>query len=387
MRSARRATAAAFLAQGLLFATLVTRLPSFKDRYDIGDGVITAVILGITLCAGLGSVLAAAGARRWGSGRTLAAGMAGIAIGVLGTAPDAGLGGFLLASVVYGLALGVVDAAGNMQAVAVEHGYGRSILTSFHAVWSAAGIAGAVWTWGAGEAGVPLGVALAAPAAVVLLLTPLAAPRLLPASATGRADEGVAAAPAVPRHLRRAVLGLGAAMAAVYVVDSGVSSWSAIYLHDVLGAATSTAALGYAAYQGTALLSRVAGDHLVRRRDAVTVVGTGALVVLAGCVVVVAGPGVPATVVAFGVVGLGAGVVAPLCFAAVGALAPGAADGMIASVNVFNYVGAVGGGVLVGALGTATTLRAGFVVTVLAAVVLVMTARAFVPRPGPEVIV
>ncbi len=54
----------------------------------------------------------------------------------------------------------------------------------------------------------------------------------------------------------------------------------------------------------------------------------------------------------FAVLGLGIGVIAPLSFAAAGELAPGAADTVVAQLNIFNYVGVVVGGAVVGLFGT-----------------------------------
>ena len=113
--------------------------------------------------------------------------------------------------------------------------------------------------------------------------------------------------------------------------------------------AASFAPLGYAAYLTTTLASRLAGDPLVRRWGRVVVLRTAALVGAAGLVLVVAAPGPWAGLAGFAVAGAGLGVIAPLCFSAAGDLAPGHADAVVARLNVFNYVGAVLGGVLVGA--------------------------------------
>ncbi|MGI9155120.1 MAG: MFS transporter, partial [Marmoricola sp.] len=47
---------------------------------------------------------------------------------------------FAVGLAAYGVALGVVDAATNMQAVALEHRYGRPILPSFHGAWTFGGV-------------------------------------------------------------------------------------------------------------------------------------------------------------------------------------------------------------------------------------------------------
>ena len=49
-------------------------------------------------------------------------------------------GAFVAGLAVYGLGLGGVDAATNMQAVALEHRWGRTILPSFHGAWTVGGI-------------------------------------------------------------------------------------------------------------------------------------------------------------------------------------------------------------------------------------------------------
>ncbi|GJF05685.1 MFS transporter [Pseudonocardia sp. D17] len=377
LRRARLGVAAAFAAQGFLFAVLLTHLPQFEERHHIDDATVTLVVLGVSLLAGVGSVVAEAIARRHGSAVALTVGLVTIvgATVAVALAPDlavlfAGFG-------CYGLGVGAVDAGSNMQAVAVQRGYGRSILTSFHAVWSGAGILGALWVALGERLGMSPAAGLLIAAAAAAVLAVVARHGILPGRELPVAGPDPAAA-AVPW---RPVLLLGSAMACFYVADAGVSNWSALYLHDLLGAAAGTAALGFAAYQGAALASRAAGDHLVRRIGAVATVRLGAFVGIGGFLLAVLAPNAGLAIAGFALVGLGLPVVAPLCFSAAGALAPGATDAVVARVNIFNYLGAVIGGVAVGAVGTIVDLRVGFVVPLVLAVALVVLARGFVPAP------
>ena len=68
-----------------------------------------------------------------------------------------------------------------------------------------------------------------------------------------------------------------------------------------------------------------------------------------------------------------------LCFSACGTLAPGHADQIVARVNIFNYVGSIVGGVAIGGIGTASSLRYGFIVAAVLALALLFLARAFNP--------
>ena len=372
-RAGRWATSASFGAQGLLFAVLLTHLPQFKDRWSISDTTVSLLVLLVSLLAGAGSVAAETLARRASSAGALRIGLATIVVAsaLIALAPDRAV--FVAGFGLYGLGLGAVDAGSNMQAVAVQHGYGRSVLTSFHAVWSAAGIVGALWVALSERLDLPLAASVLAGSAAVLVLAVVSGPSLV----SGRSVQDAPVSIAVPW---RPVLLLGAAMACFYVVDGATSNWSAIYLHDALGATDSVAALAYAAYQATSVVARIGGDQVVRRVGIVATVRLASVIGTLGLVVVLVAPGPVVAIVGFAVVGGALPVVAPLCFSAAGALAPGAADGVVARVNVFNYLGAVIGGVSVGLIGS-SSLRAGFVLPLVLAAVLLLLARAFATRP------
>ncbi|QHT58042.1 MFS transporter [Cellulomonas sp. H30R-01] len=386
-RRARVATSGGFATQGFVYALLLTSLEQFKDRYGVDDGQITLVVLGVCALAAVGTLVADRVARgRAGSRGALAAGLCVLvaAVAVVSAAPTFAV--LALGFAVYGLGLGLVDAGTNMQAVSVQRVYGRSLLTGFYAAWSVGGIAGAVLV------SVTAGRTPVEPVAYVLwsgiLVASLAA--VLVAAAGWRRDlsGGAATVDASADVAGRVpwgpVLLLGLGVVAYYVADTAVSTWSTIYLGDVLDATARIAPLGYAAYLATTLVSRVAGDPLVRRHGRAAVVRVAAVVGAIGLVLVVVAPGTPVALLGFAVTGAGLGVIAPLCFSAAGALAPGHADAVVARLNIFNYVGAVLGGVLVGAIGSGSTLRAGFVVPVLLVVAVAVVAPRFGRRSAGD---
>jgi MFS family permease len=403
-RQARVATSAAFAAQGLMFTVLLTHLPQFTDRYGISEGTVTLVVLMVTVLAGVGSLLSELLASRTSSRTALRVGLVAIAIGgaAIGLAP--GLPWFVAGFAFYGVGLGAVDAAGNMQGVAVQHRYGRSIITSFHATWSAVAIVAALYVAGGERLSWSLPASILPAVAVVLLIALVAGPRLLPPDQpVPRAQPQLpepsdAAAPGSPLSFKSGqMLLLGLAMICFWSVDSGVSNWSALHLRDTLNAEDSIAALGYALYQATALIARLAGDFVVRTIGVVTTVRAGSVIGTAGALLVVLAPGPVVAIIGFGLIGLGLPVIAPLCFSAAGAavrtagvLDPdraatedAAVDRVVARLNIFNYVGALMGAVLIGGVATATDLRVGFLVTVLLAAALFFLARAFAPAENP----
>jgi MFS family permease len=387
----RAAVAAAFFAQGLGFAAILTKLPQFKDRWGIDDLGVTMIMFSVAVLAGIASVLADRMAAARGSAVTLRIALGTVAVGLAVTAAAPATPLFLIGLGVYGLGLGGVDASSNMQAVALEAVYGRSILTSFHGAWSTGGILGALATAGTAHQGWPLPASLlpiaVVPAAVAgLSLLPRAGLSFLPRA--GRSDADASVAPVETSRIPwRPLLVLGVALVLFYVADSAASTWSTIYLHDVLLAGAGVAPLAYGAYQATSLVSRLLGDLVVRRVGPVLVVTGSAIVAAVGLSAVVAAPGPWTAIVGFAVLGTGLAVVAPLTFSAAGMLAGDGtgeqrrrrADAIIARLNQFNYLGFVLGGVLTGLVG-ADSLRVGYLVPLVGVLLIIPLARGFAPN-------
>ncbi|MGW6226417.1 MFS transporter [Cellulosimicrobium cellulans] len=407
MTRARIATTAAYAVQGFGFAVVLTSIPGYKERLGMGDDVVTLVVLGVRVFAGLGSALSGVVAALRGARAVVVAGLllAALAVAGVGLAPSWPV--FFVAIGLYGLALGAVDAAMNMLGIDVERAHGRSLLASFYAANAAGGVLGALAVSGSALVGLGQPVALPLVALLVAAGAVWLALRLPDGGATahcavtpvGVADDvrDVAPTGTVTWVAAGTIALLGAGMLAFPVADSAVSSWSATFLRDVLAASVAAAPLGYAAYQAALIVSRLVGDGLVERLGRVRVVRLGGTLGALGFVAVAAAPAWPVAVLGLAATGLGLGVVAPLAFSAIGdrareAVATGTGsaeppagfvatvtDRAVARLNVFTYAGAVLGGVLTGIFATAHHLRVGFVVLAVLAAVSAMLAGAFRP--------
>lgn len=373
VRRTRVAVAAGFFLQGLVFAAIVTQAPRIKDRFDIGDGGLTGILVLVAVVSGVGSVVAGTIAERRSSAVAFRLALLTIGLGALlvGLAPT--LPARIAAFVVYGLGVGAVDAGMNMQGVRVQAAYGRSIMASFHGLWSVGGILGALYAAGVAGLDVPFGISLVAVAVVTWLVATAAAPHFIVAQ---EHDPGLAATGLdLPW---RPVLIFGLVVLIFYASDTGILTWSSVYLEDALDASSSIAPLAYGAYQAGALVSRFGGDLLVRRIGAASVVGIGTSTGIAGLATVVASPVPAVAIVGFFVVGLGLAILAPLSFASLAAAVPPAArDVAIARMNIANYVGAILGGGLIGAAASSDHLRWAFVIPLVLVPVILVVARSF----------
>lgn len=396
--AARIAVSGAYAAQGLGYATVVTALPAFKQRQGIDDTAVSMIVLLVCVAAAAGSVLAERLATRRGSRAALLVGLGIQAVALPVVAGATPMVPFVAGFGLYGLGLGMVDASAGIQGVLVQHRYGRAVMSGFFACYTAAAIVGALVM----SALVGAGSGPGAPGALVLAAVVLAGALLLGRHrlvatdlalaaggppVEGAVVEGVPAigldpVPADPGATRgplptRGIWLFGCVVLAAFVADSAVSTWSTVYLHDVLAATAGVAPLGYAAYQAAILLTRLAGDRVVARTGRAPVVLATSLVAVAGLVVVALVPVPAAAVAGFAVVGIGVGALVPLAFSAAGELDPTRVDEVIARINLFNYAGAILGAVLVGLLADAPGLGLAFLLPAVLVAPTAVSARRF----------
>lgn len=378
---ARLAVAAGFLTQGLILLSLTTRLPDFQDKWHLSDVTLSLVLLMMILLAGVGSVVAEKLAKRLDSAVLLRSGFLVIAVAVplICLAPTMAV--YVAGIAAYGVGLGIVDASTNMQAVALEHRYGRPILPSFHGAWTLGGVIGAGIGFGTAELPVEVN------ALVGLIPLAVAFGPFLPR------DHGPTELPTEVAVPWRPIILVGIAMVLFYMVDTGVQTWGPLFLDHTFTTPERYVALSALAYLLASGAVRIAGDRLVARLGVVVVLRVGALVGAGGLAVVVFSPTWQVAVVGFAVLGAGVAVVAPLSFSAAARIAGASehgeefspavrqarVDAVIARFNQFNYVGALLGSVMTGLVGSGD-LRIGFAVPMILVLGIIPLAPAFVPK-------
>ncbi|MEW2525416.1 MFS transporter [Streptomyces sp. NPDC047071] len=392
LRRGRTSLAFGFLAQGVTFALLVTRIPALQDQYGISDGLLPVFLATVPILAGAGSVGAERLVRRVRPSRVMRWSQPAVLLALLGAGAGDAMWEIAVALAAFGVAVGALDASMNMLGVSLQRAYGRSIMLGFHAAYSLGGIVGASLAWAGAHWDLSLFV-LYLPVVVVLLPAAFLGSRWYVDDARGRGDDGTEGTPEGPEGadggrnaedgvvVFRTLLPLCLVMAFVYIGDSTVSNWGAKYLQDVLGSSEQLSTVPYNVYMVTALVGRGVGDLGVRRFGAVAVVRAGAVLGAAGFGVVAVAPGAWVGIGGFTLLGLGLCVIVPQTFAAAGRLFPGASDAAVARLNIFNYVGFLVGSPLVGALGDGWNYRGAMVVPLVLVLVILRYARSFAPGP------
>ena len=423
VRRARVAVGALFLTNGALLANLLPRYPEVKEQLGMENSVYGLALAAFPAGAILAGLAAGALIRRLGSASVAALGTVLTATGLLAAAWAPGALWFALALLAAGALDALTDVAQNAHGLRVQRHLGRSVINSFHALWSLGAVTGGAMAAAAIALEVPLRAHLLASgllfSAVALLARRAALPgkdvddvagaaegsaaQVAADGTTGGAAAGTgtdpepgaetrptgptgspesAAVAAGPRRGRTTAV-LGAlvliAIAGTLVEDAG-NSWATLYLARDLGAPATIAATGFIALVGAQFVGRLLADPLVDRFGQRAVARSGGALIALGMGLALALPTVPGSIAGFALAGLGSASLVPSAMAQADAL-PGLRPGTgLTVVSWLMRLGFLASPPLVGLVADVAGLRVGLLSVPLAGLAVVLLAGVLTGR-------
>ena len=398
---ARVAVSVLFFTNGAIFASILPRYPEIKDALGLTNTAFGAAVAAYPLGALLAGLTAGVLIRRYRSSRVAIVSTFAAAAGILLAATSPSWAILASGLFIAGAMDSITDVAQNSHGLRVQKLYKRSILNSFHAVWSIGAVTGGAFGALAAELGAPLALHLGATAIIFslaaagvyrLLLTG-PEPHHLDASTdahVGTGHDGNHAEGPTDRK-RVGTTGKYAILAALVIIassgalveDAG-SSWAAIYLSGSLAASSFVAGLGFIALQGMQFIGRLFGDRLVDRFGQRLIARIGGITVLIGMGTALLLPSIPSTIIGFGLAGLGVATLIPAAMQAADEL-PGFRTG--AGLTILSWLLRVGFLIsppVVGAIADTTELRYGLLVVPLAGLFVIVLARVLTTRKHVE---
>ncbi|WP_210518986.1 MFS transporter [Hymenobacter terricola] len=352
-RRARVAIALFFFVSGFGFATWASRIPIIQHRLGLNEAQLGAVLL--ALPAGLMLTLPVTGRllQRFSSRQVMLAGavLYNLALSLLGLAAHPWqLAGLLFC---FGCSRNLLNLSVNAQSVGLQARYSRSIIATFHGIWSVAGFAAA-----------GLGALLIR--AEVTTTTHLVAVSVGLTALALAFFPGTLALPPAPAARSffswpdKTVLKYGLITFASMACEGTFYDWSGVYFTEAVHAPKAQAAVGFTLYMVAMTTGRFLGDWLVGRFGIKPILQTSGLLMSTGLLLAAAFPTPLAAGLGFVLGGLGVSCVVPLVFSLVGRANPLGAGAAIASVSTVSYFGFLMVPPLVGFVAKAASLRWSF---------------------------
>jgi MFS family permease len=351
-RTGRWPATAVFFLNGLTLSTYIVRMPSLKSAHHLTDGQVG--LIGVLFAAAALASMQFVGplVARVGNRAVLRGCLAVLPVLLAGVGLVGGLVGFTIAVTAFGAVHGTTDAAMNAQAVTIERRVRRPVLNGCHAAWSISAVVASLAASVTSQADVSVGIYFGISGAVLLAGGLTLGPFLLPVEGRETSPASVSGSARARRRLgwNRSIIALGLAGTVLMICEAAALGWGAIFLHDNRGASLGLAAAAVTAYTAGQAVGRVFGDRLTSRYRLAPVFRTGGVVAAGGLALAVLAPSAPVAVVGFAVAGVGASVLIPLAFSAVGQDHTTSVDAaaLISRFTTFTYAGILLGPALIG---------------------------------------
>lgn len=352
-RAHRWAVAAFFFIAGLSFASWASRIPDIKAKLHMSDAVLGGVLLALPVGSMVSLLISGWLIAKFGSKKviTAAAICYPLILICIGTANT--LWGLVPVIFLYGLTGNICNISINTQAVGVENLYGRSIMASFHGIWSLAGFTGAaIGTLAVSKNLSPFfHFCLIATASILLIIF---IHRYTLSKDTAHVGKTFFVKP------DRVLVQLGLIAFSCMVCEGTMFDWSGVYFQKVVVAPKALTTLGYAAFMSTMAGGRFLGDYVVTKIGPQKVLQGSGILITIGLFTAVFFPGIITATIGFLLVGVGVSSVIPLVYSTAGkskTLSPGMA---LTAVSTIGFLGFLLGPPLIGFIAQAFSLRWSF---------------------------
>ncbi len=366
---ARWAVLASFIVHGTILGAWVPHIPLAKERLDLGPAIFGLALLAFAGGAVVAMPLAGTLINRFGSAAVTAVTGILLCLSFFGPVFAPSLPLFIAAGLVMGAAIGSMDVAMNAHGIAVEKALRQPTMSMFHGGFSIGGMLGAFA--GAGLlriTGEVWQTVIVSAACLAVFLTVIRF--YLPSSV----DKGLSGS-----HFgwpTTATVGLGLLCFLALMIEGAVLDWGAIMMREKFLVDAAFAALAFGFYQGGMAVARFTGDWLRKEFGAIRLVFVSAVMAAAGTGVALLVPSPWIAIAAFIFAGLGLGNIAPILFAGGGRLEPEKPGVGIAAVTTLGYSGFLAGPPLIGVAAEFSSLPMALGITVIAALVIAVFAKA-----------
>ena len=336
LRRIRWAVSAFYFAMGLSFATWASRIPDLKTTLQLSEGDLGTILFALPLGQLVIMPFSGKLVSYFGSHRMLVFSLISYAISLtnIGLATQAWQ--LSLALFVFGIFGNLANIAVNTQGVYTEVLFKKTIMSSFHGMWSFAGFTGAL-----------LGLAMLAfkltpyihfliIGAIVLIMVAFNYKFLIVAKEKIQTEKKK-----MFTKPDSTLIWLGIIAFCSMASEGVMFDWSGIYFKDVIKVPGPLVILGYTSFMITMASGRFIGDGLILRFGRKTVLQISGVMISLGLFTAVIFPYIIPATIAFMFVGLGVSTIVPTIYSIAGKnknVSPSIALTIVSSVSFLGFL-------------------------------------------------
>jgi MFS family permease len=325
-----------FFFMGLCFSTWAARIPDIQAKFQLSEGQLGTILLCLPLGSMLGLPIAGWSVHNFGSRIVILFGSFAYAL----TLPLIGLASatwmIVPVLVVFGMLGNIMNISLNTQALGLEDQMGKSILASFHGLWSMAGFTGA----GLGAGLIFLKFSPAGHFAVVTcisILIVLFSQKFIIKDKRDSEDGGGL----VLKRPDDLLLRIGLIAFLGMMIEGCMFDWSGVYFKKIIAVSPEYVSLGYVCFMGAMASGRFITDKAANRFGRIPVLQVSGLSIFIGLVLSVVFPTMYIAAFGFLLVGFGVASIVPLSYGIAGRsklYSPSVALALVSTISFFGFL-------------------------------------------------
>ena len=339
--SARLACMFYFMAPGLAYGLVTSRMPALKNMTGATEGELGIILLCFGLSALIGLAFAPRLIAKISAKTTLLASSLACMVFVVLVPFSSSVWFFGIAMALLGICMGLCDVTMNVQGVEVERAYKKSSMNILHAGYNigaaAAACAGSIFA----ATNFDVWVNFVLPVAIMAGMLWWAEPRLVTENLEKpeRSESSPLVSVEPKKRLPFLVWVCGLLCVCCYVSEGSVGEWGSLYLHQKKAAPESIAALVFAGFSICSLMCRLVADRLRNNFGDFLVSTAGATLALAGMLTVLSSSSWSICLIGYAMMGLGQAPIVPIAFSRAGAIKGVSTARATSLVSLLAYAG------------------------------------------------
>lgn len=359
LQKRRAALGSLFFLAGLCFASWASRIPDVQTKFELSESQLGTLLLGLPIGSLVALPLAGWLVHRYGSKMVIVLSGVGYMffLPLIGFSPT--IWTLVPVIMIFGMIGNLMNISLNTQALALEDMYGRSILASFHGLWSLAGFTGA----GIGAGMIYFDIL---PKfhylliSVMVLLIIIISQGLLVKEENPQAGGGM-----VLKRPDDLLLRIGGIAFLGMLAEGCMFDWSGVYFKKVVAINPSFVAIGYVSFMAAMASGRFISDRLNNRFGRLVILRGSGILIFSGLIIAVAFPTAYPAIFGFLLVGFGVASIIPVAYSVAGRsklYSPGVALAIVSTISFFGFLI---GPSLIGFIADLSSLKASFILIAL----------------------
>ena len=351
----RVALGALFFFMGICFASWAALIPDIQSKFQLSEGQLGTLLLCLPIGSMVGLPIAGWSVHHYGSRIVIliCSFAYALSLPLIGLAPNLWVIAPVL--ILFGMLGNIMNISLNTQALGLENQLGKSILASFHGVWSMAGFTGA----GLGAGMIFLSFSPAAHYVVVALLSILMillSQKFVINDKQAAGEEGGL----VLRKPDSLLLRVGLISFLGMMAEGCMFDWSGVYFKKIVEAEPELVSLGYVCFMGAMASGRFVTDKAINRYGKIPVLQVSGILIFLGLLLAVLFPSLYTAALGFLMVGFGVASIVPVAYGIAGRSKLYSPSVALAMVSTLSFFGFLVGPPLIGFIAEAFNLKISF---------------------------